>query len=72
MIFNIFMGGRIKLGIKLMISCFYIMLNYQLFKKFKLIGNDEFNHLTIVLTLLIKYYDNNVIFKSATRHRHFF
>ena len=67
MIFNIFMGGRIKLGIELMISCFYIMLNYQLFKKFKLIGNDEFK-----LTLLIKYYDNNVIFKSATRHRHFF
>ena len=46
------------------------LLNYRLFQKLKLIGNGEFNHLTTVLTLFIKYY--NVIFKSAIRHRHFF
>ena len=30
--------------------CFDIMINYQLSQKLKLIGNDEFNRLTIILT----------------------
>ena len=45
------MGGRAKIGIELKISCSDTMLNYRLSQKFKLLGNDEFNHLTIILTL---------------------
>ena len=30
---------------------FWCMLNYRLFKKFKFLGNDEFNHLVIISTL---------------------
>lgn len=30
--------------------CFNTMLNYQLFQKLKLLGNGEFNLLTIILT----------------------
>ena len=30
-------------------------LNYQLSQKLKLLGNDEFNHLTIILTLPLTY-----------------
>ena len=33
-----------------MTSCSDTMLNYRLFQKFKLLGNGEFNHLTISLT----------------------
>ena len=46
------MGGRVKQGIELRISCSDIMLNYKLSQKFKLLGNSEFNHLTISLTKL--------------------
>ena len=43
------MGGRVKIGIEFRISCSDTMLNYQLSKKFKLLENCEFNHLTISL-----------------------
>ena len=46
------MEGRVKQGIELRISCSDIMLNYKLSQKFKLLGNCEFNHLTISLTKL--------------------
>ena len=46
------MGGKLKTMIELKISCSNIMLNYWLSKKFKLLGNCEFNHLTIILTIL--------------------
>ena len=44
------MRGRVKPMIELMIFCFDTMLNYRLSQKFKLLGNGEFNHLTINLT----------------------
>ena len=44
------MGGRVKPGIELRISCSDTMLNYRLSQKLKLLGNGEFNHLTISLT----------------------
>ena len=47
------MKGRVKSGIELRISCSNIMLNYRLSQKLKLLGNDEFNHLTISLTRCI-------------------
>ena len=50
------MGGRVKSGIKLKIFFSDTMLNYRLSQKFKLLGNDEFNHLIIILTHLIKKY----------------
>ena len=43
------MGGRVKVRIELMISCFDIMLNYRLSQKLKLLGNGEFNHLNLIL-----------------------
>ena len=43
-----------KTGIELRISCFDTMLNYRLSQKLKLLGNGEFNHLTIILTILNK------------------
>ena len=46
------MEGRVKPGIELRISYFDTMLNYRLSQKVKLLGNDEFNHLTINLTTL--------------------
>ena len=48
------MGGRVKLEIELRISCSDTMLNYRLSQKLKLLGNGEFNHLTISLTSLFK------------------
>ena len=33
------------------------MINYQLSEKFKLLGNSEFNHLTIILTLPLRTLD---------------
>ena len=42
-----------EIKIKLMTSCFNIMLNYRLSQKFILLGNDKFSHLTIILTLCI-------------------
>ena len=41
-----------KAGIKLKVFFSDTMLNYRLSQKFKLLGNDEFNHLTISLTHL--------------------
>ena len=41
------MESRFELGI----TCFDIRKNYRLFKKFKLLGYGEFNHLTNILTL---------------------
>ena len=52
------MRGRVKLGIELRISCSDTMLNYWLSQKLKLLGNDEFNHLTISLTV---YFMNGLI-----------
>ena len=46
------MGGTVKTGIKLKISYSDTILNYQLSQKLKLLGNDEFNHLIIILTIL--------------------
>ena len=46
------MGGRVKTGIELRIFCSDTMLNYRLSQKFKLLGNSEFNHLTISLTCM--------------------
>jgi len=40
------MGGRVKPKIKLRISYSNTMLNYQFSQKFKLLENNEFNHLT--------------------------
>ena len=50
------MRGRVKPGIELRISCSDTMLNYQLSQKFKLLGNDELNHLTINLTMSISFF----------------
>ena len=47
------MGGRVESGIKLKVYCSNTMLNYWFSQKFKLLGNCEFNHLTIVLTKAI-------------------
>ena len=47
------MGGRVKSGTELNISCFDIMINYRLFQKFKLLENCEFNHLSMSLTAMI-------------------
>ena len=40
----------VETGFKLRITCSDIMITYQLSQKLKLLGNDEFNHLTIILT----------------------
>ena len=40
-----------KTGIELRISYSNTMLNYRLSQKLKLLGNGEFNHLTIILTV---------------------
>ena len=48
------MGGRVKIGIEFRIFCFDTMLNYWLSQKLKLLGNGEFNHLTISLTCMIR------------------
>ena len=46
------MGGRVNLEIELRIFYSDTMLNYQLSPKLKLLGNGEFNYLTISLTSL--------------------
>ena len=46
------MGDRVKPRIELKISYYDTMLNYRLSQKLKLLGNGEFNHLTISLTLV--------------------
>ena len=42
-----------QIGIELRISCSDIMINYRLFQMFKLLGDDEFNHLIIILTIAL-------------------
>ena len=43
------MRDRVKPGIELRISYSDTMLNYRFSQKLKLLGNGEFNHLTISL-----------------------
>ena len=38
-------------SIKLVQFSFLNVINYQLFKKYKLLGNNEINYLTIILTI---------------------
>ena len=42
------MKGRVEIIIEFRVFYFDIMLNYQLFQKFKLLRNSEFNHLHII------------------------
>ena len=42
------MGGRMETEIELRISYFDNMKNYQLFKKFMLLENGEFNSISMV------------------------
>ena len=44
-----YMGDRVKPRIELRISCSDTILNYRFSQKLKLLGNGEFNHLTISL-----------------------
>lgn len=44
------MGGRVNTRIEFRVSCSDTMINYRLSQKLKLLRNDEFNHLNIVLT----------------------
>ena len=46
------MGDRAKTVIEFKISCSDTKLNYKVSKKLKLLKNCEFNHLTIILTVL--------------------
>ena len=43
------MRGKVNTRIEIMIFWFDIMMNYQLFQNVKLLGNNEFNNLTIIL-----------------------
>ena len=43
------MGGRVETGIELKIFYFDTIINYWSSQKLKLLENDEFNHLTIIL-----------------------
>ena len=44
------MRGRVESEFELGIKCFDTIINYRFFQKLKLLGNDEFNHLTNILT----------------------
>ena len=45
------MGGRVETrGLKVKTAYSDTMINYRLSQKFKLLENDEFNPLTIILT----------------------
>jgi hypothetical protein len=46
----------VKTWFEFRIPCSDIMINYQLSLKFKFLGNNEFNHLTIILTVAFKLY----------------
>ena len=41
--------SRVEAGFELGTTYFDSMINYQLSQNFKLLRNDEFNHLTIIL-----------------------
>ena len=43
------MGSRVEIGFELRTTYSDTIINNQLFQKFKLLGNGEFNHLTNIL-----------------------
>jgi hypothetical protein len=45
----------VEIGFELGITCSDTMINYQLFRKLKLLGNDNFNHLTIILIVCMEF-----------------
>ena len=55
------MEGKGKIEIKLRIFYFDTMINYRLSQKLTLLGNGEFNHLTIILTIIIKLKESLVL-----------
>ena len=61
----------LKLGIKLGIFCSDTMLNYRLSQKLKLLGNCEFNHLTISLTDIIRKNNQSEIWLFLLNSIHF-
>ena len=46
-------------------TCFNTMINYQFSQMLKLLGNCEFNHLTIILTLIVVLQAEQVVHQSA-------
>ena len=64
------MGGRAKVGIERRSSCSDAMLNYRFSQKHKLLGNSEFSHLTIILTLP-PHVDSNFLLISEVQHLRF-
>ena len=61
----------LKLEIELGIFCSDTMLNYRLFQKLKLLGNCEFNHLTISLTDIIRKNNQSEIWLFLLNSIHF-
>ena len=55
------MEGKGKIEIKLKIFYSDTMINYRLSQKLTLLGNGEFNHLTIILTIIIKLKESLVL-----------
>ena len=55
------MEDKGKIEIKLRIFYSDIMINYRLSQKLTLLGNGEFNHLTIILTIIIKLKESLVL-----------
>ena len=55
------MGGRVEIGIELMISCSDTMINHWLSPKLKLLENGEFNYFTINSNTSIKEMGASVI-----------
>ena len=55
------MEGKGKIEIKLRIFYSDIMINYRLSQKLTLLENGEFNHLTIILTIIIKLKESLVL-----------
>jgi hypothetical protein len=51
------MRGRVETGFELK-TTYSTMINYHFFQKVKLLGNDEFNHLTIILKIVIDHNKN--------------
>ena len=49
-IFNFLNGSRVEARFKLKTTCSDTMIYYRLSQRLKLLGNGEFNHLTIILT----------------------
>ena len=55
------MEGKGKIEIKLRIFYSDTMINYRLSQKLTLLGNGEFYHLTIILTIIIKLKESLVL-----------